>query len=175
MIKFKKGDLISLAQQGKYDIILHGVNCHCKMSDGIALQLAKAFPEIENADLKTKPLDQNKLGTFVPVNVSSNNHTFIIANCYTQFHYAGYDLEQHDLFDYTAFKTILKNISTIYTKEKIAMPLIGTGHAGGDMGKIIEIIKQELKYNNVDVIVYSEYQQPQDLKSITNKLKCWLA
>ena len=51
MIKHKKGNLIDLSKQGKYDIILHGLNCHCKMSDGIALQIAKEFPIVEQSYL----------------------------------------------------------------------------------------------------------------------------
>lgn len=52
------------------------------------------------------------------------------------------------------------------------MPLIGTGHAGGNMDRIIDIIKKELKYNNVDIIVYSKHNQPKELKSLMNKFKC---
>ena len=172
MIKFKKGNLIHLAKQGKYDIILHGLNCHCKMSDGIALQIAKEFPIVEQADLNTKYLDKSKLGTFIPVDVFIDNKKLTILNCYTQFNYAGFDLEESDLFDYQAFSKILKYVSKQYIDKKIAMPLIGTGHAGCDINKIINIIKTELKYNNVDIIVYSEYNQPKELYSLVNKIKC---
>ena len=37
MIKYIKGDLIKLAQKGKFDIIAHGCNCFCTMGAGIAI------------------------------------------------------------------------------------------------------------------------------------------
>ncbi len=156
------------------DVILHGVNCHCKMSDGLALQIAKAFPIFEQKDMETRPLDKNKLGTFIPVEIVSEKKKFFILNCYTQFNYAGYDLEEVDLFEYEKFRKILKQIAKKYSKEKIAMPMIGTGHANGDREIIIDMIKQELKHNDVDIIVYSEYNQPNELNSLLNKIKCFV-
>lgn len=176
MIKFKKGNIISLMKEGKYDVFLHGLNCHCRMSDGLALEIAKNFPLVEEADLNTKYVDRKKLGTFVPVNIKTkNNKDIIVLNCYTQFNYAGYDIEESDIFEYEAFRKILKYVSQIYEGKKIAMPLIGTGHAGGDMDKIISIIKDELSNNNVNIIVYGEYQQPKELNSIKNKLMCYFS
>lgn len=37
------GNLITLALEGKFDIITHGCNCFCTMGAGIAPQIAKAF------------------------------------------------------------------------------------------------------------------------------------
>lgn len=172
MIKFKEGDLIQLIKTGKYDVALHGVNCHCKMSDGVALQIAKAFPIVEQADLATRPLDKNKLGTFIAVDISIKGKAVKVLNCYTQFNYAGFDIEEAELFDYKAFTAILKEVAKKFPKEKIVMPMIGTGHAGGDRDKILTIIKQELKHNNVDVIIYCPYNKPKELTSLINKIKC---
>lgn len=174
MIKFKEGDLIQLIKTGKYDVALHGVNCHCKMSDGVALQIAKVFPSVEQADLATIALDKNKLGTFIPVDILINDKKVTVLNCYTQFNYAGYDIEETELFDYEAFTSILKEVAKTFPKEKIVMPMIGTGHAGGNRDKIIAIIKQELKHNNVDVIIYCPYNKPKELTSLVNKIKCWI-
>lgn len=38
-----EGDLITLAKQGKFDVITHGCNCLSNMGAGIAPQMAKAF------------------------------------------------------------------------------------------------------------------------------------
>jgi O-acetyl-ADP-ribose deacetylase (regulator of RNase III) len=43
MVNEIHGDLIKLAQQGEFDVIAHGCNCHCTMGAGIAPQMAKAF------------------------------------------------------------------------------------------------------------------------------------
>ncbi len=144
------------------------------MSDGFALQIAKTFPIVEKKDMETKPLDKNKLGTFIPVEIVFEKKKFFILNCYTQFNYAGYDLEEVDLFEYEQFRKILKKIARKYPKEKIAMPLIGTGHANGDREIIIDMIKQELKNNDVDIIIYSEYNKPRELNSWLNKIKCFV-
>lgn len=171
MIKYKKGDLVVLSQEGKYDVVLHGINCHCYMSDGIALQLANIFPAIKKADLQTVAKDKGKMGTFQAIAVSCNVRQFLILNCYTQFNYAGYDIEEPDLFNYEAFEKILKNIAQQYCNKKIGMPLIGSGHAGGNMDKIISIIEKTLNKCNVDIIIYSN-NIPKQYYSFFNKIKC---
>ncbi len=45
-----KGNLITLALEGKAKIIVHGCNCFHAMGSGIAGSLAKKFPEIPAAD-----------------------------------------------------------------------------------------------------------------------------
>lgn len=39
------GDLLDLAEQGHFDVILHGCNCQCTMGAGIALAIKRRFPE----------------------------------------------------------------------------------------------------------------------------------
>ena len=43
MINYIDGDLIKLAKQGKFDVIVHGCNCFSTMKSGIAPQMAEAF------------------------------------------------------------------------------------------------------------------------------------
>ena len=43
MINYVDGDLIKLAKQGRFDVIVHGCNCFCQMGAGIAPQMAEAF------------------------------------------------------------------------------------------------------------------------------------
>ena len=42
-MKTIKGDLIKLAQDGEFDVIVHGCNCMCTMSAGIAKQIKIIF------------------------------------------------------------------------------------------------------------------------------------
>lgn len=65
-------------KEGKYNVFLHGLNYHCRMSDSLALEIAKHFPIVEQADLNTKYVDRKKLGTFVPVNIKTENNKDII-------------------------------------------------------------------------------------------------
>ncbi len=48
-----KADLLTLAQNGILDVIVHGANCQCVMGAGIAAQIKKRFPEAYAADLRT--------------------------------------------------------------------------------------------------------------------------
>ena len=111
-----KGDLIKLAEQGEFDVIVHGCNCHNTMSAGIAKTIKLKYPEVYEADLQTISGDYNKLGTITfakvntyneltkvntyneltkvntyneltKVNTSIDNHAFYIVNAYTQYYY----------------------------------------------------------------------------------------
>lgn len=168
MIIYKKGNLLDMASEGKFDIILHGANCFCKMDDGIALQFALAFPEILHADLMTTAKDKKKLGTYTQASVTRVGKTFKVLNCYTQYGYAGLDIEVAEWFDYQAYEQVLTLIAQQYPTEKIGMPLIGTGHAGGDLEKILQITERCLKYNHVEVIIFSEHNVPKQYHSIKN-------
>lgn len=48
-----KGDLIKLALDGRFDVIVHGCNCQCAMGAGIAKSIKETFPEAYKADLAT--------------------------------------------------------------------------------------------------------------------------
>lgn len=170
MVIYKKGDLVQLARQGEYDVVLHGANCFCKMDDGIARQLVQEFPEILKTDCKTMPGDKAKLGSYTKTRVVRNGKSFYIINCYTQFGYAGMDLETADYFDYKAYERVMKAISRDFNDLKIAMPLIGSGHAGGNQEKILEMTEKIFRYQKVEIIVYSDFNQPKQLNSLKNKL-----
>ena len=86
-----KGDLIKLAQQGEFDVIVHGCNCYCTQKAGLAPQMVKAF-DTDKLPKESKPYkgDINKLGTIdwgvVPTNEDFKtllyNTTKIIASSF---------------------------------------------------------------------------------------------
>jgi O-acetyl-ADP-ribose deacetylase (regulator of RNase III) len=170
MIKYKRGDLLELTDDGRYDIILNGCNCFCKMDDGIALQFAEHFPEVLHADYLTNIRDKNKLGTYIEIPILRNNKSFSILNCYTQYGYAGLDIEMSEFFDYESYEKIILDVSIKYENKKIGMPLIGTGHAGGDLQKILEITEKILKNNNVEIVIFSPHLVPKQFYTIKNKI-----
>jgi O-acetyl-ADP-ribose deacetylase (regulator of RNase III) len=49
-MKTVKGDLLALAKEGKFDIIVQGCNCHNVMGAGLAKQIKEEFPEINVAN-----------------------------------------------------------------------------------------------------------------------------
>jgi len=63
-MKYAKGDLLKMAEEGKFDVIVHGCNCFNTMGAGIARQIARRFPEAYAADCETIASDISKLGTF---------------------------------------------------------------------------------------------------------------
>ena len=152
-----KGNLISLASEGKFDIIAHGCNCFCTMGAGIAPQMAKAF----GADKFPKEHsnyrgDINKLGTidyieftgvcsenpdkqmynhikqeWVPI---KNNFlkSLTIVNAYTQYHYGANHADgKNKPLDYEALILCMRKINHRFKGKHIGLPLIGAGLAGG--------------------------------------------
>lgn len=84
-----KGDLIKLALNGEFDVIVHGCNCFCTMGKGIALTIKNVFPEAYQADLKTNKGDKQKLGKYSYAKLQRNGYQITVINAYTQYHYGG--------------------------------------------------------------------------------------
>lgn len=141
------GDLLTLAEEGEFDIIIHGCNCFCTMGSGIARQIKEKYPLAYSADLKTKKGDINKLGNFTSVYVSGK---FMIINAYTQFEYGTHKIQ----IDYEALTLILRKLNHTYSGMKIGLPQIGAGLAGGNWNKIKWIIENELKNMDVTIVYY---------------------
>lgn len=136
-----EGDLLDLADQGRFDYIIHGCNCQHLMSAGIAGQIRRRYPQAYEADRATVPNDPTKLGTYSQALCQASDGTpFRIINAYTQF-----DVRRRGgppVFDYTAFYRVLDQIaqSTIST-ARWGFPMIGAGLAGGDYGRALDHIR----------------------------------
>lgn len=131
------GDLIKLAQQGQFDIIVHGCNCFCTMGGGIAKTIKQLYPEAYAADCQTVPGDRSKLGTY---SLAATQDGFVIVNAYTQYNFNRTGQKQ-DLFDYEGFEMILANLHYEAGDMRFGFPLIGTGLAGGDRERIIGMLE----------------------------------
>jgi O-acetyl-ADP-ribose deacetylase (regulator of RNase III) len=149
-MKTVEGDLITLALQGQFDVIVHGCNCFCTMGAGIARVIQEEFPEAYAADLVTIKGDRNKLGDFSFATVTRNGHQITIVNGYTQFHFHGESV----LVDYDAVQSIFKKVKQRFSGKRIGYPKIGAGLAGGDWRRISEIIDQELAGEDHRLVVY---------------------
>lgn len=135
-----EGDLIAMAQQGRFDVIIHGCNCFNAMHSGIAARIKVAFPEVCQADLETEKGNRAKLGTCISVECAMANHHLIVINAYTQYYRRGPGI----LVDYDAIRSCFKWIRQKYGSKRIGIPKIGAGLAGGDWSVISGIIEQEL-------------------------------
>ena len=134
-----KGDLILLAQQGKFDVIIHGCNCFRTMGAGIAAQIRQQYPQAYAVDCQTEKGDRNKLGT-LSVTASTEDNPFFIVNMYTQYGFNPTDKP----CDYQAIRKGFKTVNRLFNGLRIGYPMIGAGLAGGDWEIISEIINQEL-------------------------------
>jgi O-acetyl-ADP-ribose deacetylase (regulator of RNase III) len=144
-----RGDLIKMAKNGDFDVIVHGANCFCTFGAGIATQIRKEFPEAYQADFSTKK-GFDKRGTFT---WAQSYNGLIIVNAYTQYKYG----HNKDLFDYNGFRAILKQLTMFISNigvHRIGFPQIGAGLAGGDWSRIKEIIQTELSHLDVTVVIY---------------------
>lgn len=143
-MKYIKGNLITLAQQGMFDVIVHGCNCHCTMGSGIAPQIARAFPEAEKVDKETSPGEIMKLGHFTEaISKNAQGKELRVINAYTQYGFGG-----ERAVDYGAVISCFERIHKQYhvmemnsnKKYKFGIPKIGAGLGGGDWGLISKII-----------------------------------
>lgn len=146
MLKHTKGNLLDLAEKGKFDIIVHGCNCFNTMGSGIAKEIRERYPEAFEADER---MDQEfgknyrylKLGNFSQVNVYPANGKFTIVNAYTQFYFNKKDEEFNDHFEYDSFNLILQKLLHFYGNYDFGFPYIGMGLAGGDKDRIIAMLE----------------------------------
>jgi O-acetyl-ADP-ribose deacetylase (regulator of RNase III) len=145
-----EGDLIKLAEEGEFDLIVHGCNCFCTMGAGIAKGIKASFPEAYKADKQTTKGDKKKLGSISYAKISKKDHEIIVVNAYTQYNYKGRGTKA----DYAAIKSCFKEIKKKFSGRKIGFPKIGAGLAGGDWGTISEIIKSELVDEDYTLIKY---------------------
>ena len=150
-MKVIKGDLIELALDGVFDVIIHGCNCQCAMGAGIAKAIKKQFPEAYDADLNTQKGDALKLGSFSFASVNVEKGELIIVNGYTQFHWRGSGV----LVDYESIRSVMKNVKSKFSGKRIGYPRIGAGLAKGNWETIANIIDQELNGENHTLVAFS--------------------
>jgi O-acetyl-ADP-ribose deacetylase (regulator of RNase III) len=148
-MKIVEGNLLDMAMNGDFDVIIHGCNCFCNMGAGIALQIARRFPEAYEIDKQTEYADKNKLGTYSFAKIVRNGIMFHIVNAYTQYG-CGIDRVR---CDYDALDTILNKIAFAYNGLRIGYPKIGAGLAGGDWNVIYEIIEKQLEGQHHTLVI----------------------
>ena len=164
-MKHVKGDLIHLARQGEFNIIVHGCNCFHTMGGGIALQLAQTFPGPDGPAAIDRECtvygDREKLGAFTLASGwSYDSEHIVVINGYTQF---GFEPQSDGSppVDYDAVRNVFKALAQLCENledVRIGYPAIGAGLAGGDWDKISAIIDEELE--GLDH-TYVEYETPQ--------------
>lgn len=148
-IEYIKGDLFDT----EIYVIMHGCNAQGVMGSGVARIIRERF----EAAYKTYAERYRNSGLHMGVNIpvlaidSKTGNEKIIVNSITQNYY-GTDRRHAD---YEAIASVMKDINRycrMHGYEKIALPKIGAGLAGGDWNVISAIIESELK--DVQPVVY---------------------
>lgn len=145
-----KGDLVKLALEGQFDVIVHGCNCFHTMGAGIAKTIARIFPEAFEADRQTPYGDKTKLGTISTATIQRENCRFIVVNAYTQFQWKGHGRK----VDYDAIESCFRNVAARFPSKKIGYPLIGAGLAGGNWTAIEPLIDTALTGQDHTLVVF---------------------
>ena len=133
MLKHAKGNLLDLAENFEFDVIVQGCNCFNTMGGGIAREIAEKYPSAARVDRSTQYGDYNKLGNWTEFDTGR----FKIINAYTQYNMS----TGEDVFEYTAFALICQKLIHSYGDKRIGLPYIGMGLAGGDKDTIMEQIE----------------------------------
>ena len=150
-MKTVHGDLLNLALDGTFNVIIHGCNCQCAMGAGIAKAIKSTFPEAYTADRETTKADRNKMGTISFATVARDGHEITIVNGYTQFHWRGSGV----LADYEAIRSVMAAVKSQFTGKRIGYPKIGAGLAKGDWSVISQIINEELDGEDHTLVEYA--------------------
>lgn len=141
------GDILELAENGTFDVIIHGCNCENIMASGLSKQVKDQYPAAFEADrnFNFRTLDE-KLGLISGTRVYRKDGSgyFHIINAYTQLHARGDGV----LTDYRAVRSAFRNVKNNFIGSKIAYPKIGAGAGRGDWDTISQIIEAELQGEN---------------------------
>lgn len=163
------GNLITLALEGHFDVIVHGCNCFGVMGAGIAAQMQTHF-NAKNVDL-TFIDDHRKyylnwrnielLGNIVHYRVHRKmkpNNLWVV-NAHTQY-------LPGPFLNYEALILCLKKLNIIFGGLKIGLPAIGCGIGGGSFSKVYPIIKENLRDCKVTIVLL-----PEEMKSLSLNIK----
>ena len=164
-MKHVEGNLLDLAEQDKFDIIVHGCNCYCTMGSGIARQIKDRYPKAYLVDQLTQSGDLEKLGKFTQAHINGSrwtgfkdqNFNFTVVNAYTQFGFMPRNVVN---VDYDAVTSVFKQIKLLYDMNpqapcRIGIPKIGAGLASGDWEKIEKIIDR-MGFSDLTCVTYKE-------------------
>lgn len=161
------GDLIELTKQGHFDVITHGCNCFSTMGAGIAVPMKNSF----GCDMFPREGKLNKQGEREAVEVGNidklgcidyqtkiiNSHTVTVVNSYTQYRYGRNHADGDKCpVDYDAISLCMRKINHQFKGQRIGLPMIGCGLAGGDWEIVCEIIQEELVDCDTTVVIFDK-------------------
>jgi len=172
------GNLITLALQGEFDVIAHGVNCFCTMGSGIAPQMAKTFGcdmyslednhqinrgnfnklgQIEFRDFLVSTMSGAHPVNYAGIVTHEFKYPLTVVNCYTQYGFGRNHENGTDIpLDYYALATCLRKINHYFKGKHIGLPQIGCGLGGGEWDIVSNLIQEIMTDCNVTVVIYDK-------------------
>ena len=145
MIKYKNGDILSATE----NVICHQVNVDGIMGGGLAYQIAKTYPEIEETYKEYCKAHDCNYEKLKGLSIGCKTNKYWVANCFTQK--PNFDT------DYEAIKECFKNLLD-YCKTQnftIAVPYkYGCGIANGNWEEVETIFKSLSGIYGIDISVY---------------------
>lgn len=155
-----KGNLITLALQGKFDVIAHGCNCFCRQGAGIAKDMAAYFHTNDPARYPLESYmhkgEHDKLGRIQSATFSLASrglHKYLsVVNCYTQYTFK--TKENPNPLNLAALDLCLVKLNGIYAGKVLGLPWMGCGLAGGDIDTLRRFIRLRMTDVNVVLVEY---------------------
>ena len=146
-----KGNLITMALNGEFDVIMHGCNCFNTMGAGIAKEIKQRIPIAYEVDCATEKGSYFKLGDYsLAFFHPKPTMTLEIINAYIQYTYW-----EKSPIEYSAVKDVFIKLNKQYTPStKFGIPKIGGGLAGGDWEIISKIINTVTPDINITLVEY---------------------
>ena len=146
-MKTVHGDLVALLHEGTFDVIVHGCNCMASMGGGLAAQVARTYPEVEEADREydlQRP-GRLKAGTILPVDVEDGT----VVNAYTQ-------VMGGPSADVSLIRRAMWSLHALYGHEdvRIGIPRIGCGIGGLRWDDVEPVVEKELGDLDVTLVEY---------------------
>lgn len=140
----------------KFDVILIGGSIHNKLWGGFQSKLRFKYPQIEEANKKTKYADMSKYGTRLTV----EGHPTI-----SLMYMCGYVKPKVDTVRYDDFVHCLQTANAEFKGKKVMSTVIGASlfDGNGDKEKCLKIIEENTK--DLDLTIY-DYEQIKRSKEI---------
>lgn len=160
-----KGDLFSLAKEGKFDVIVHDCNCFNSMCDRFGKLVKLNFPKAYEADGITQLGDVSKLGRYSLAVIDDYIKPFVVINAYTQYR-VGRNKRQ---VDYGALELVFYQIGKRFQGKRIAFPQIGVGPNKGGDWKIIKPILEHTLKNCQPIYVIPEHDTSRQTRSTQSR------
>jgi O-acetyl-ADP-ribose deacetylase (regulator of RNase III) len=145
------------------DAFIHQANCFCTMGSGVAREVKETYPEVYEADCKTKKGDPAKMGTF---SFAKTHDGKIGYNLYSQYDY-GRDGKLRTV--YSDIKKGLSNIrkhiqDNIKPNARVGIPCRMGCVRGGDWNEVLKLITETFENTDIEVVIceLNEYSTEAD-------------